>query len=51
MRIVKCQRKAPAVQMTDLTPNFDTEFSNERMSVKGYADMIRFYHQLLKNSA
>jgi carboxypeptidase PM20D1 len=25
--------------------------TNERMSVKGYADMIRFYHQLLKNSA
>jgi len=24
--------------------------TNERMSVKGYADMIRFYHQLLKNS-
>lgn len=25
--------------------------TNERMSVKGYADMIRFYHQLLKNSS
>ena len=25
--------------------------TNERMSVKGYADMIRFYHRLLKNSA
>jgi carboxypeptidase PM20D1 len=25
--------------------------TNERMSVKGYSDMIRFYHQLLKNSA
>ena len=25
--------------------------TNERMSIKGYADMIRFYHQLLKNSA
>jgi len=25
--------------------------TNERMSVKGYADMIRFYYQLLKNSA
>lgn len=24
--------------------------SNERMSVKNYADMIRFYHQLAKNS-
>jgi carboxypeptidase PM20D1 len=24
--------------------------TNERMSVKNYADMIRFYHQLARNS-